>query len=165
MSGLSVVADEYDSFDDRRAIERAANGDRDALHQVYTATRSFVTRMFRAELGGTMGVPAADAAAEALVPVVVAALLTDRTGAPLRVAYTEAVVGIEVARRPSGVCASDLLGRLPRHERDVLVLRTVVGLTVAQTAEALSCTVQRIMIDQHAALGTLRRGAGSSIHS
>lgn len=157
MSGLPVVAGDYDPFDHEDVIERAATGDRDALNRVCDATRSFVTRMFRAELGATMGVPGADAAAEALVPVVVAAVLTDRTGAPLRIVYTEAVLGVEAARPLRDVAPpADRLDGLGRHERDVLVLRTVVGLTVEQTAVALAGTTTRVLLDQHAALGALR---------
>lgn len=179
MSGLPVAGD-YDSFAREDVIDRAADGDRDALHQVWRAARSFVTRMCRAELGAVLGVPGADAAAESLVPVVVAAVLADRTGAPLRVAYTEAVLGVEavLASRalqtrhavadPSGrLGGRGRLGGLGRHERDVLVLRTVVGLTVEQTAEALASTTARILLDQHAALGLLRRltAPGAPIHS
>ncbi|MGW0041755.1 sigma factor-like helix-turn-helix DNA-binding protein [Rhodococcus sp. NPDC003348] len=151
-----------------RVRSRAAEGDLGALRELDAATRSFATRLCRAELGAGLGMRVADRIAAESVPVAIAAMLADPGASPLRVAYTETVLGIESARPTAGLAVlPDRLQGLTRHERDVLVLRIPVGLTVEQTAEALACTVHRIRLDQHAALGALRRlvPSDSSIHS
>jgi RNA polymerase sigma-70 factor (ECF subfamily) len=50
-----------------------------------------------------------------------------------------------------------LLGHLPDRQREVMVLRTVVGLTVDEVADATGITVGAVRIAQHRALSHLRR--------
>jgi len=51
---------------------------------------------------------------------------------------------------------SRLLGHLPERQREVLVLRTVVGLTAEEVAEATDSTPGAVRIAQHRALRRLR---------
>lgn len=133
---------------------RAADGDRDALARLGASAWAFATRMCRAELGSVLGTGTADAVAGGLLPGAMAAVVASPARSPLRVVYTETVSGIE-AVRPVAVPAGPL-DELPRHERDVMVLRTVVGLSTGQSAEALACSADRVRIDQHSALQVLR---------
>lgn len=140
--------------------ERAAWGDREALRELDGVVRPFVLRMCRAELGAAVGICEADQVAAQLVPIVIAAVLGDPGTVAVRVAYTESVLGIERARRPAEtVVPAGPFGGLPRHERDVLVLRMAVGLTVEQTAAALAGTVGEVLLDQHRAVAAVRRAA------
>ncbi|MFD1812843.1 sigma factor-like helix-turn-helix DNA-binding protein, partial [Rhodococcus gannanensis] len=62
------------------------------------------------------------------------------------------------AARPYRAASTPMDG-LSRSERDVLVLRTAVGLSAAQAGEALGCSVERVRLDQHSALQKLRAAA------
>lgn len=48
------------------------------------------------------------------------------------------------------------LGRLPERQREVLVLRIVLGFSVDETAEAVRCSPGAVRIAQHRGLGSLR---------
>lgn len=50
-----------------------------------------------------------------------------------------------------------LLGELPEKQRDILVLRVVVGLSAEETAEALDSTPGAVRVAQHRALSRLRK--------
>ena len=54
-----------------------------------------------------------------------------------------------------------LLGRLSANHREVLVLRVVVGLSAAETAEVMASTPGAVRVAQHRALTRLRRLAAS----
>jgi RNA polymerase sigma-70 factor (ECF subfamily) len=49
-----------------------------------------------------------------------------------------------------------LLGLLPDKQREILVLRVVVGLSAEETAEAVGSTPGAVRVAQHRALGRLR---------
>jgi RNA polymerase sigma-70 factor (ECF subfamily) len=51
---------------------------------------------------------------------------------------------------------SDLLGRLPRVQREVLVLRIAVGLTAEEVGAALGMRAGTVRVAQHRALAALR---------
>ncbi|KOV84287.1 sigma-70 family RNA polymerase sigma factor [Nocardia sp. NRRL S-836] len=51
----------------------------------------------------------------------------------------------------------ELLRRLPEKQREILVLRVVVGLSAEETAEAVGSTPGAVRVAQHRALGRLRR--------
>ena len=133
---------------------RTGVGDRGAVTLLCDATRALVTRMCRAELAPALGVPAADSVAAGVLPVAIAAVLSDRARSPLRVVYTETVLGVEAVR--PYVTPPGPMDGLARHERDVLVLRTAVGLSAVQAGEALGCSVEQVHRDQHSALQKLR---------
>ncbi len=50
-----------------------------------------------------------------------------------------------------------LLDTLPAIQREVLTLRLIVGLSVAETANAVSCSPGAVRVSQHRALVKLRR--------
>ncbi|MFD1811721.1 hypothetical protein, partial [Rhodococcus gannanensis] len=88
-----------------RVLEHGAWGarrdevmDSGALSVVRDASRVLVTRMCRAELGASLGTAAADSVAAQVLPVALAAMITDRRRSPLRVVYRETVLGVEAAR-------------------------------------------------------------------
>jgi RNA polymerase sigma-70 factor (ECF subfamily) len=61
-----------------------------------------------------------------------------------------------VLRRDATERIGRLLDKLPRSQRDVLVLRAIVGLTVAETAQALGFAHGSIHVLQHRATKKLR---------
>ena len=52
--------------------------------------------------------------------------------------------------------ARDLLDLLPRHQRELLVLRVAVGLSAEETGRALGMTAGAVRVAQHRALARLR---------
>lgn len=55
-----------------------------------------------------------------------------------------------------------LMGLLPPRQREILVLRAVVGLTAEETAEALGSTPGAVRVAQHRALRRLRRAVATA---
>ena len=51
---------------------------------------------------------------------------------------------------------SELVDRLPERQREVLVLRAVVGLSIEEIADIVDCTVGAVRIAQHRALAKMR---------
>jgi RNA polymerase sigma-70 factor (ECF subfamily) len=56
----------------------------------------------------------------------------------------------------AGVTNHHPLDRLPAAQRDVVILRTVVGLSTEETAEAVSMSPSGVRLAQHKALEALR---------
>ncbi|MEV5717237.1 sigma-70 family RNA polymerase sigma factor [Amycolatopsis mediterranei] len=52
---------------------------------------------------------------------------------------------------------ANLLGVLPRKQREIVVLRVVVGLSAEETAAAVGSTPGAVRVAQHRALGQLRK--------
>ncbi len=52
---------------------------------------------------------------------------------------------------------SDLLDVLPDKQRDIVLLRVVVGLSAEETAEAVGSTPGAVRVAQHRALARLRK--------
>lgn len=50
----------------------------------------------------------------------------------------------------------ELLGRLPEKQREILVLRLVVGMSAEETAEAVGSTPGAVRVAQHRALNKLK---------
>jgi RNA polymerase sigma-70 factor (ECF subfamily) len=57
----------------------------------------------------------------------------------------------------------ELLRVLPDKQREILVLRVVVGLSAEETAEAVGSTPGAVRVAQHRALGRLRKEIGALI--
>lgn len=51
---------------------------------------------------------------------------------------------------------SDVLDMLPAHQREILILRIVVGLSAAETAAAVGGTAGGVRVTQHRAMAKLR---------
>ena len=60
-------------------------------------------------------------------------------------------------RRELGERMAKLLRVLPRKQREIVVLRVVVGLSAEETAAAVGSTPGAVRVAQHRALGRLRR--------
>ena len=58
---------------------------------------------------------------------------------------------------PSREALGELLRLLPEKQREILVLRVVVGLSAEETAEAVGSTPGAVRVAQHRALGRLRK--------
>ena len=60
-----------------------------------------------------------------------------------------------------------LLDHLPDKQREILVLRVVVGLSAEETAEAVGSTPGAVRVAQHRALARLRKSMpeGSDLHA
>ncbi len=58
---------------------------------------------------------------------------------------------------------SKLLDMLPDKQREIVVLRVVVGLSVEETAEAVGSTPGQVRVAQHRALGRLREVASEGV--
>jgi RNA polymerase sigma-70 factor, ECF subfamily len=60
-----------------------------------------------------------------------------------------------------------LLDQLPDKQREILVLRVVVGLSAEETAEAVGSTPGAVRVAQHRALARLRKSVleGSDLHA
>jgi RNA polymerase sigma-70 factor, ECF subfamily len=56
----------------------------------------------------------------------------------------------------SAAAVGELLASLPASQRDVLMLRIIVGLSCAETAEALALTAGSVRVIQHRAMKALR---------
>lgn len=56
-----------------------------------------------------------------------------------------------------------LLEQLPAKQRDILVLRVVVGLSAEETAEAVDSTAGAVRVAQHRALSKLRQLVGATV--
>jgi RNA polymerase sigma-70 factor (ECF subfamily) len=54
-----------------------------------------------------------------------------------------------------------LLSTLPDQQREILVLRVVVGLSVEETAEAVGSTPDAVRVAQHRALDRVRNALAS----
>lgn len=71
----------------------------------------------------------------------------------------EAEAGPEQIAERDGLSSrmADLLLVLPAHQREILVLRVVVGMTAEETAAAVGSTPGAVRVTQHRALARLRR--------
>jgi RNA polymerase sigma-70 factor (ECF subfamily) len=63
----------------------------------------------------------------------------------------------QVLRREAGRRLYAMLGELSEMQRQVLILRLVVGLSVSETAEIVSASPGAVRVCQHRALARLRR--------
>lgn len=81
------------------------------------------------------------------------AILTDELPevADLRPGPEEALLGKELSGQ-----VNDLLGVLGNRQREVLILRVVVGMSAEETAKALGSTAGAVRVAQHRALTRLR---------
>ncbi|MDQ7808453.1 sigma-70 family RNA polymerase sigma factor [Amycolatopsis sp. A133] len=63
----------------------------------------------------------------------------------------------QALRRELGERMANLLRVLPRKQREIVVLRVVVGLSAEETAAAVGSTPGAVRVAQHRALGQLRK--------
>ncbi|WP_067657952.1 sigma factor [Nocardia harenae] len=137
-----------------RAVDAAARGDGDALGALLEQVRPFVTRYCRARLG----TGPADAVATGICADLLTALprFRESGGSFLAFAYRIASRTVADVLRRRGASSPEPLGELPESQREVLVLRLVLGLSADETARALHTTIGVVRVTQHRALDTLR---------
>ncbi|MEU4668123.1 sigma-70 family RNA polymerase sigma factor [Amycolatopsis sp. NPDC023774] len=155
-AGLDVVAE-------------AAKGDREAMVQVLVTVRPLVVRYCRAWIGRRDGGFArADDLAQEVCLEVLRALPGHCAGdqpvlalvygiAQQKVADLRRGARLVVERQALDERMTDLMRVLPERQREILVLRVIIGLSAEETAEALGLTSGAVRVQQHRALSRLRK--------
>ena len=142
----------------------ARSGSHEAMADLYAAFRPMVVLRCRAELDRTVSDSAADASCLAVLEAVrEGSLEAVRDGSELnqpflRLLYARTSVAIARAA-PDGFSGGPLPSptALPVVERDVLVLRLIVGLGTEATATSLARTTDEVSLDLPRALQRLRK--------
>jgi RNA polymerase sigma-70 factor (ECF subfamily) len=141
----------------RTHLPGALEGDPRAVERLLAAFRPLVAKYCRARIGGRDGSfrTADDVAQRACLAVLSALPRYHAQGRP----FLAFVHGITVATVDGATfhAPGHPLDRLPAAQRDVVILRTVVGLSADETAEAVSMSPSGVRLAQHKALDTLRR--------
>jgi RNA polymerase sigma-70 factor, ECF subfamily len=128
-------------------------GDRRAGYRVMAAVRPSVVRYCRARLG--RGAHAVDVAR--VVCRTVADTLPDTDDEATITAFVYRTAAAAVDAEATGLTGLPAqFARLPRNQREVLVLRVAVGLSLEQAAAALGTTPDEVRHVQHHALQHLR---------
>ncbi|WP_242583698.1 sigma-70 family RNA polymerase sigma factor [Amycolatopsis sp. 195334CR] len=157
-------------------VRRASEGDQDAMSALLAALKPVVTRYCRARLGGRdLGWFSADDISQEVCVAVLNALpqYHDRGGAFLYLVHAIAANKVADAiragariRKESGepegseVDLGERLNRLihtlPRLDQEIVILRVAVGLSAAETAEAVGLKPGNVRAVQQNALLKLR---------
>lgn len=135
-----------------------ADGRMDAAAEQIDAIRALVVRYCRARIGRrSCTYEAADKVAKSSYAAILAGTpLDDQLGlALLTFAYHVARDEVDDFHRTAGELPNPL-SELPVRQREILVLRSLVGLSADDTALALGCSVNVVRLGQHRALSTLR---------
>ncbi|MGH3763186.1 sigma factor-like helix-turn-helix DNA-binding protein [Actinophytocola sp.] len=131
-----------------------------AIERLLTAIRPIVVRYCRARLGSVDG---SFAAADDVAREICLAVLSSLPGYPDDgrpfLAFLHEIV-VETLSRDAGDRAGAPLDSLPAIQRDIVILRTVVGLSTEETAEAVGMSPGGVRLAQHRALRRLRTTAG-----
>lgn len=140
----------------RLRLPAALGGDPRAIERLLAAFRPIVARYCRARLGGGDG---SYRAADDVAQRACLAVLTELPRYPeqsrpfLAFVYGIAAATVDGA---AGTRPHHPLDRLPATQRDVVILRTVVGLSTEETAEAVGMSPAGVRLAQHRALEYLR---------
>lgn len=167
----------------------AIAGDRAAVALLLRYIRPLIVRYCRARIGRTQQFAPADDVAQDVCLAVLTALPNYREqGRPFlafvygvaahkvadwhRTADSRVIENIDAEQKASmdvavGASAygemtermTELLQVLPTKQREILVLRVVVGLSAEETADAIGSTPGAVRVAQHRALGRLRKEA------
>ncbi|UJC77210.1 RNA polymerase subunit sigma [Rhodococcus erythropolis] len=142
----------------------ARSGSHEAMADLYAAFRPMVVLRCRAELDRTVSDSAADASCLAVLEAVrEGSLEAVRDGSELNQPFLRllyARTSVAIARAASDGFSGGPLASptaLPVVERDVLVLRLIVGLGTEATATSLARTTDEVSLDLHRALQRLRK--------
>ncbi|UJW35565.1 RNA polymerase subunit sigma [Saccharothrix sp. AJ9571] len=139
-------------------VAEAATGDPAALARLIAAIRPFLVRYCRARIGkhGDSFGPADEVAQEVCISVLTA-LPTRRDDGSLRAfVYEIAFQRVGEARPGTDDQLGAVIRALPETEREVMVLRVVLGMSAEHTAEAMGSTSAAIRRIQQRALASLR---------
>jgi RNA polymerase sigma-70 factor, ECF subfamily len=140
----------------RLNLPPALEGDPRAIERLLAAFRPIVARYCRARLGGTgRSYSAADRVAQEACLAVLSALPKYPGQSRPFLAFVYDLTAEVVAHAP-GPRAAHPLDALPAAQRDVVILRMLVGLSTEETAEALGMSPGGVRLTQHKALEALR---------
>ncbi|RSM81872.1 RNA polymerase subunit sigma-70 [Amycolatopsis sp. WAC 01375] len=136
----------------RRPLE--AGGRTETASKLVDVVRVLVVRYCRARIGRRSGTyDIADAIAKDSCREIVAGVAG--ASALLTFAYDVTRGLVDDFHRSTAELPNPLSG-LPGQQREIMVLRSLVGLSAEDTALALGCTVQAVRLGQHRALSALR---------
>ncbi len=138
-------------------VAAVVTGERAALPALLATVQPFVTRYCRARIGCHDGT--AERVAREVCRAVLGALpdYREQDGSLLSFVYRIAAAMAEAHQTSRGAApVTDPNETLPAEQREVLVLRAVIGLSAVETAAILGCTEARVRLLQHRALNTLR---------
>lgn len=132
------------------------------------AVRSFVVRYCRARVGrvGRSFAVADDLARDVSLAVLAALPRGGESGRP-DLAFVYAIASSRVDQATGGQPAAAgpephrLLATLPEAQREVVLLRMVLGLSAEETAEAVGLSSSAVRLTQHRALLRLRGSLGA----
>lgn len=131
-----------------------ADGRMEPTSKLVDAVRVLVVRYCRARIGRRWGTyDIADAVAKDSCREIVAGTAGAR--ALLAFAYDVTHGRVDDFHRTAAELPNPLSG-LPGQQREIMVLRSLVGLSADDTALALGCSVQAVRLGQHRALTALR---------
>ncbi|MFI5607871.1 sigma factor [Amycolatopsis sp. NPDC051903] len=149
-------------------LEKAAAGEGEAVRRVLPAMKPFVVRYCRARLGRQEDeFRNADDVAQEICLAVLTALPGYRASGRPFLAFVYDIARRIIASVPGGAepgggrhavggRMTELMRILPERQREILVLRVVVGLSAEETAEALGATAAAVLVQQDRALIRLR---------
>jgi RNA polymerase sigma-70 factor, ECF subfamily len=144
----------------RRHLRAALEGDPRAIERLLAEVRPIVARYCRARLGGThnpagRSYAAADRVAQEACVAVLARLVDypDQSRPFLGFVYD---IAAEMVARAGDRRPNQPLDSLPATQRDVVILRMLVGLSTEETAEAVGMSPAGVRLTQHRALVRLR---------
>ncbi|MFC3453518.1 sigma factor-like helix-turn-helix DNA-binding protein [Amycolatopsis speibonae] len=122
--------------------------------KIVDAVRVLVVRYCRARIGRRSGTyDTADAIAKNSCLEILSGAA--RAPALLKFAYDVTHGLVDDFHRTAAELPNPL-SELPGQQREIMVLRSLVGLSADDTALALGCSVQTVRLGQHRALTTLR---------
>ena len=140
----------------RLNLRPSLEGDPRAIERLLATFRPLVARYCRARLGETGSYAAADRVAQEACLAVLSALPGYPAQSRPFLAFVHEIVVRTVSRAPHGR-PDHPLDALPPAQRDVVILRTLVGLSTEETAEAVGMSPAGVRLAQHKALQVLRK--------
>ncbi|HEV7651419.1 MAG TPA: sigma factor-like helix-turn-helix DNA-binding protein [Actinophytocola sp.] len=144
--------------DDLRVnLHASLEGDPRAIERLLTTFRPIVARYCRARLRDAEGTyKSADRVAQEACLAVLSALPGFPAQSRPFLAFVYEITADTVSRAPR-TRPGHPLDTLPPAQRDVVILRTLVGLSTEETAEAVGMSPGGVRLAQHKALQVLRR--------
>jgi RNA polymerase sigma-70 factor, ECF subfamily len=139
-----------------RQVRLAEPGDRAAVEELLLVVRPLLVRYCRAWVGRVDGVfSVADEVARGVCLAVFGGLVRGHG----RESFLAFVFGLAAEARRGHPVSGEVA--LSAEQREILVLRVMVGFSAEETADALGMTPGAVRVGQHRALSELRR-AGSA---
>ncbi|MGW4487672.1 sigma factor [Amycolatopsis sp. NPDC004368] len=144
----------------------SAHGDPEAIARLLERARPLIVRYCRARIGRRGGsfAKADEVAQEVCLGILVA--LPGRAGDRSFSATAYRIAQRQVREAGSGGEPADerlagLLRLLPERQCEIMILRTVVGLSAEQTGDALGLGAAAVRVQQHRALTAMRKALGT----